>query len=155
MPNPVMIVRHLTDQADRPLGRNCYTWCPGCDGLHPFRIVNEDGTPPADGHHTWDWDGNLEAPSFNPSLLVYSSVHLCDPKPHYEVCTLGDACEAIGHYVSPDGPAHVIGCPDGAPGWGNCHSFLRAGVWDFLGDSTAHQLRGHHPMVPLPDTYIN
>lgn len=31
-----------------------------------------------------------------------------------------------------------------------CHSFLRAGVWEFLDDST-HALAGHRvPMVPLP-----
>ena len=32
-----------------------------------------------------------------------------------------------------------------------CHSFLRVGVWDFLGDCT-HTLAGQRlPMVPLPD----
>jgi hypothetical protein len=32
-----------------------------------------------------------------------------------------------------------------------CHSFLRNGVWEFLGDCT-HSLAGQHvPMVPLPD----
>jgi hypothetical protein len=32
-----------------------------------------------------------------------------------------------------------------------CHSFLRAGVWQFLGDCT-HKLKGMNvPMVPLPD----
>lgn len=32
-----------------------------------------------------------------------------------------------------------------------CHSYLRGGVWEFLGDST-HALAGQKvPMVPLPD----
>lgn len=32
-----------------------------------------------------------------------------------------------------------------------CHSFLRAGVWEFLSDST-HALAGQSvPMVPMPD----
>jgi hypothetical protein len=32
-----------------------------------------------------------------------------------------------------------------------CHSFVRSGVWDFLGDCT-HALVGKQiPMVPLPD----
>lgn len=38
-----------------------------------------------------------------------------------------------------------------SPAWGNCHSFLRAGRWQFLGDS-AHALAGQTvDMVPLPD----
>lgn len=35
-----------------------------------------------------------------------------------------------------------------------CHSFLTAGVWNFLGDST-HALAGQQvPMVPLPDWLV-
>lgn len=72
--------------------------------------------------------------------------------------------------------AHPEGVPDGRPLWtwdGNaesptfepsllvmgppgarCHSFLRAGVWDFLGDSE-HDLAGKRvPMVSLPDFLI-
>lgn len=33
-------------------------WCPGCDGAH--QIV--DGT--------WSWNGDLERPTFSPSVLV-------------------------------------------------------------------------------------
>lgn len=32
-----------------------------------------------------------------------------------------------------------------------CHSFVRAGQWQFLDDSTAHDLRGFHDLVDLPD----
>lgn len=35
-----------------------------------------------------------------------------------------------------------------------CHSFLRQGEWEFLSDSTAHELRDRHPMVPLPDWLV-
>jgi hypothetical protein len=36
------------------------------------------------------------------------------------------------------------------PAWGNCHSFLRDGRWQFLGDS-AHSLAGQTVnMIPLP-----
>lgn len=37
-------------------------WCPGCLGGHSFHIK-----PP---EPTWQWDGNMESPTFNPSLLV-------------------------------------------------------------------------------------
>lgn len=145
-----MVVRRLTDQQDRALGRHCLTWCPGCDQTHAFKVVNEDGSPPADGHHVWEWDGNTDAPTFSPSLLAYHTVKTCpDRHPHYEPCPDLDACDRSAHYVSPDGPAHTLPCPSGPDG--NCHSFLRVGRWEFLTDS-AHRLAGQTvPMVPLPD----
>ena len=80
--------------------------CPGCSefggsGLHMLP-VNTDKKSPA-----WDWDGNLEAPTVNPSIL-----------------TNKDREEF------------------------RCHSFLRNGVLEFLGDC-AHSLKNQH--VPLPD----
>lgn len=37
------------------------------------------------------------------------------------------------------------------PAYGNCHSFLHAGRWQFLSDS-GHRLAGQYAdMVPLPD----
>lgn len=69
-------------------------WCPACDAPHPF-------------DERWTFDGNHEAPTFSPSMLVHES-----------------------------------------PGRARCHSFLRAGVWQFLGDCT-HALKGTN--VPAPD----
>ena len=37
-------------------------WCPGCEQLHPFRTR---GSGPV-----WTFDGNAEAPTFAPSMLV-------------------------------------------------------------------------------------
>lgn len=34
-----------------------------------------------------------------------------------------------------------------------CHSFIHGGVWQFL-DDCEHDLRGLHPMVPLPDWLV-
>jgi hypothetical protein len=117
----------------------------------------------------WEWDGNLEAPTFSPSLLCYSSVHLCEgehepaPCPNPETC--GATSHAIGHEVDgvltwsfrngipEDAGPQVLGHNPGHtrdPAFGNCHSFLRAGRWEFLGDS-AHKLAGQAvDMVPLP-----
>ena len=76
------------------------TWCPGCKQLHPFRIRGPEPT--------WSWDGNLAAPTFEPSYLTWA----------------GESRR--------------------------CHSFLRAGRWEFLGDCT-HELAGQTvDMVPLP-----
>lgn len=40
------------------------TWCPGCEQPHPFRIQGRTVT--------WEWDGNLESPTFIPSYLTWS-----------------------------------------------------------------------------------
>lgn len=82
-------------------------WCPGCDRLHAVRV---SGPEPQ-----WEWDGNLDAPTISPSILVTMNTE----------------------------PATV------------CHSFFKAGVWEFLGDCT-HDLKGQHvPAVPLPDWLID
>lgn len=92
-------------------GRAALVWCPGCDGLHRLQIVGEDGVKP---DVCWEWDGDLESPTFSPSLL----------------------CDAAG--TQP-----------------RCHSFIRAGRWEFLSDCD-HGLAGQTvDMVPLPDWIVN
>lgn len=165
------VARVVEYMGDRP-GRQVWTWCPGCDSLHPFTI---EAPPGKDGEQlnggtTWEWDGNLERPTFSPSLLCHSSVHLCDHD--YWVCPaeVGGECDDTSHRVGyrlldgtaiapkvhhpvPDGAvkALVHGSPHQTPAWGSCHSFLRDGRWEFLGDS-AHRLVGQTvDMVPLPN----
>ena len=43
-------------------------FCPGCKTIHGFRIVNYDpnANPPLP---TWTFNGDLEKPTFSPSLL--------------------------------------------------------------------------------------
>lgn len=83
--------------------------CPGCiesdgnSGLHILPVNTEGKKSPS-----WDWDGNLEAPTLTPSILTRT----------------GKDRERV------------------------CHSFLRAGVFEFLGDCT-HSLAGQN--VPMPD----
>ena len=84
--------------------------CPGCavmhehsSGLHMLAVNSVVKSP------SWDWDGDLDAPTLSPSILTRS------PRP-------------AGERV--------------------CHSFLRAGVFEFLADCT-HPLAGQH--VPIPD----
>lgn len=84
--------------------------CPGCDdthsGLHMLPVNTTEHSP------SWDWDGNLEAPTLTPSILT----------------------KWMGTTV--------------------CHSFLRAGVFEFLGDCT-HALAGQSVPIPdLPDWFI-
>src|ERR1044072_4953064 len=116
--------------------------------VHRFQIVGEDGSQP-DGP-TWSWDGNLEAPTFSPSMLVYESADVCPPDyEHYRPCDDPDCAEA--HALIDDVPSHFKGHVGPR---GNCHSFLKNGQWEFLSDS-AHKLAGQTvPMVPLPDWLV-
>jgi len=211
MTNPVAresTVYFRADDGERyPAYKQVMTFCPACQQAHSFTIEvfnKPDGTPythRTDGtpQPVWGWDGNLEWPTFTPSMLAYYTVHLCPPDyVHSEVCerytatctcgleqfaTKGHApecpqsqpeCEHKGHgieWLLPDGTlrritssddrdnppegwteVYTTGLPHAVdPPFGNCHSFLKGGQWQFLGDC-AHAMAGQTvAMVPLPD----
>jgi uncharacterized protein DUF6527 len=79
----------------------------------------------------WTWDGNLEEPTVNPSIAV-SGVQWEADSPFHK-------------------PRHNV-----APGAAvMCHSYVRAGRWEYLGDCT-HDLKDQTvPMVALPDWFVN
>lgn len=83
-------------------------WCPGCDECH--LIYTDQGG--------WTFDGNADAPTFSPSILV----------------TYGgaDAGQSRGSHKAP--PAR-------------CHSFVRSGRIEFLSDCT-HALAGQTVPLP-------
>lgn len=104
----------LIDVEDHGVGYQCLAFmCPGCvetggGGLHMLPVNTSVHTP------SWDFDGNIEAPTVAPSILTRG------------------------------------GRVEGAV----CHSFLRNGVFEFLGDCT-HSMAGQHvPMPDLPDWFI-
>ena len=161
-------VARRVDYADG--GFSVWTWCPGCEQLHPFAV--SDPSSRVNRGVTWEWNGSLTSPTFSPSLLVDPSVHLCEGEHDPTPCEWGEDCESTSHAVGyvvdgalrfrfpegpPEGAERVLCCGSRPhtrePAWGPCHSFLRDGVWEFLPDS-AHRLAGqHHPMVPLPDAW--
>ena len=83
-------------------------WCPGCD--HAHMIQTGGGSGPR-----WGWNGNVDRPTFTPSVLVTWSV----PPPR-----------------EPDDPPDRV-----------CHSFVRDGRIEFLGDCT-HALAGQTVDMP-------
>lgn len=90
-----------------------YVYCPACERGHRFAIVNE-----ADPANVWQFDGNMDHPTFTPSLLISSS-YWRNERWEPEIC----------------------------------HSYLRAGVWEFLNDCT-HDLAGQKvSMVDFPKNY--
>lgn len=163
MTNPVARIWEHQDSEGRTM-REVLTYCPGCKSSHPFTIDNGGQVRP-DGSQrpVWEWDRDLDSPTFSPSMLVYSSVRVCDSKHEVRVCPDPDNCGQSSHkimnYYEVDDEdqwtyGHETSIEDHNCSWGNCHSFLKNGIWQFL-DDCAHELRGMVPMVPLPDFLMN
>lgn len=89
--------------------------CPGCAHAHTIDT------------NVWTWNGDLERPTFSPSILVRGNQWPRDEYPEYFK------------------PAHA-NVPPGADTV--CHSFVTDGQIQFLGDCT-HALAGQ--TVDLPD----
>jgi len=100
--------------------------CPGCKEEH---VVTVSGKNPI-----WTWNGSLDAPTFNPSVLVTSG--------HYVQGEEGKPCWCTYNAEHPDKPApfHCF----------RCHSFVRDGRIQFLSDCM-HELAGQ--TVNLPDVH--
>lgn len=88
-------------------------WCPGCNEAHAIAVEK-----PAPNGAQWSFDGNLDAPTFHPSVNV-----------------------RWGKNVDPN-------FVDEEPGdSGVCHYFVKAGHIEFCGDST-HALAGQKVPLP-------
>lgn len=96
-------------------------WCPGCEHAHGVWVENPN---PLTGAN-WSWNGDREKPTFSPSILVRGTVPLS-----------GAEVDAVMAGVKIE-PVPTV-----------CHSFVRDGQIEFLGDCT-HKLAGQ--TVPLPD----
>jgi hypothetical protein len=98
-------------------------WCPGCQSSHGVRVGQASGA-------NWGFNGDLERPTFTPSVLVRSG-HFIE----------GHQGECWCSYEARHGEPPGFSC-------GVCHSFVTAGQIQFLGDCT-HALAGQ--TVPLPE----
>jgi hypothetical protein len=88
-------------------------WCPGCDAPHAISVK------------LWVFDGNYDAPTFTPSVLVHGHKTLINDDLE------GDALFA---------PENITMTPQ-------CHSFVNQGRIEFLSDST-HPLAGQTVELP-------
>lgn len=93
-------------------------WCPGCGHAHVFHVVKASDSAPC-----WSFDGNMELPTFGPSMREY----------------MPERKNADGSVRNPEKTL--------------CHYFLKKGEIEFLGDSTEHQLRGKVPLPDFPPDY--
>lgn len=113
--------------------------CPACGNGHLFNTA--PGTNSLGGRKPcWTFDGNLESPTFNPSMLV-KAVELPPRDP-----ATGDFRKDADGKMLLDGRGRILGTKDTV-----CHSFIRAGKIQFLGDCT-HALAGQ--TVDLPEWEI-
>jgi hypothetical protein len=107
-------------------GNGLMFWCPGCDGAHMIRHGAGEGP-------RWSWNGNVEKPTFSPSILVR------------------------GNELTPKGRADLelwradLGRRRPAPEFETvpsvCHSFVTDGRIQFLADCT-HHLAGQTVDIP-------
>jgi hypothetical protein len=97
-----------------------YFKCPGCGQGHVISTVKREG------EHAWQFNGNIDKPTFTPSLLV-----------------------TCGHYVQGQPqPPNCEHCNEGHTCCYRCHSYITDGKIQFLSDCT-HHLKGQ--TVELPD----
>jgi hypothetical protein len=131
--NPVAVLRTVTEHAtDGPVWHMLHIWCPGCDNNHAVNLEGPDGYRPS---VCWEWDGNLEKPTISPSILCYGTVYLHE-----------DGTQCPNWHEDYETETHTQG---------PCHSFVKAGQWQFLSDC-AHMLADQTvDMVPLPDWLVN
>lgn len=107
-------------------GNRIHFMCPGCKDVHGVNVSIVPGSG-------WQWNGNVEFPTFSPSILVRSGHH----SQYFEA---GDHCWCTYNSEHPDDPSGFK-CTV-------CHSFVNDGNIQFLDDCT-HELAGK--TVPLPD----
>ncbi|WDA11684.1 DUF6527 family protein [Paracoccus marcusii] len=83
--------------------------CPGCNGMHAITV---------EGPNSWGFNGNVDAPTFTPSILV----------------RCGSAVDPS--FIDEPGDPPTV-----------CHSFVSDGQIQFLADCT-HQLAGQTVPLP-------
>lgn len=110
-------------------------WCPACEEVHVYRTDN-----PAADRPRWSFNGDVERPSFTPSMRIswgdYASGH------EYHKANDGKPRGGICHYFIKTGQELAAAQP-GRPGIDPSKSYI-----DYCGDST-HAMAGK--TVDLPD----
>lgn len=115
------VSRKLRRWVNPNTGRAGYTyWCQGCNELH--RVITE-------GSGAWGFNGNVDAPTFTPSVLV--------------------EWDASVPPVTPENLEQYRAAPwEQQKEHRRCHTFITDGMVQFLGDCS-HALAGQ--TLPLPD----
>lgn len=132
-------------------------WCPACRRPHVFAVERPSTSPSA---ARWSFDGNVEKPTFSPSMLIYVDM---EPLPFWLIKRRGEKRGQGRGWSHQEalGEAQRL-AEAGEPGWvpvrresassGTrrtiCHYHLQKGMLSYCSDSP-HALAGKS--VPLPD----
>jgi hypothetical protein len=103
-------------------------WCQGCKDWHTIRTK---------GAGAWGWNGDVDRPTFTPSVLVTSG-HFA---PHYSAESDTCWCTYNAEQLAKGEKPARFACQ-------RCHTFITDGRVQFLGDCT-HGLAGQ--TLDLPD----
>ncbi len=114
-------LRAWRNEADGTSGELVWFWCAPCNTHH---AINPKG---------WTWNGDTERPTFSPSVLVNGFELSAASR---ERIAAGLPPESEGRYEGRDTV---------------CHSFVRDGRIQYLGDST-HTFAGQ--TLPLEDLHL-
>lgn len=124
----------MSDVVKTPVARVSFDrvlnwYCPGCETRHGVRvkgmIAPGSGSPGAEDG--WDWNGSVESPTLRPSVLVFPRGKFIDSDLPYRT---GELLAPENKTVTP-----------------RCHTFIRDGKIEFLGDCE-HALAGQTvPMI--------
>ena len=108
-------------------------YCLGCRTMH---MVNH-------GDGGWEWNGDVNAPTFSPSIKVTSGHHMPNHN-RKDNCWCIYNAEQIAKGEEPSKFKCTV-----------CHFFIKHGVVEFLSDCT-HPLAGQTmPLPDLPDVYCD
>jgi hypothetical protein len=111
--------------------------CPGCDEVHIIYTNRDWCNEQPSGRPCWGFNGDVNRPTFSPSLLCQGLMYPSGNKfPNEEEINRMRAGENLRPLMKP----YV------------CHSFIRDGKIEFLNDCT-HKLKGQ--TVDLPDVQEN
>lgn len=69
-------------------------WCPGCESLHGINVEK-----PNDWNAVWSFDGNLESPTFSPSINLVGRCHYFIRAGRIEFC--GDSTHKLAGQTVP------------------------------------------------------
>lgn len=108
------------------IGHSATFWCPGCSLPHSINI-GAQATP------SWGFNGDIEKPTFTPSVLVTSGHYASGHKS-------GSDCWCTYYEQHPEEEKDGFEC-------GICHSFVTDGQIQFLSDCS-HALAGQTVAVP-------
>ena len=109
----------------RTTASNIGHWCPHCNEVHFFRISRPEGT----NYPVWKFDGNIETPTFTPSMRI--------SEPVYGKSTIEK---------QPDGSYRKVN-------WKTiCHYNLTAGIVKFHGDGPHG--RKNVPLQDIPEAWF-